>query len=63
MSSSKKKHSRVRHPLVMGAAILTVTGLVTRIIGFFYRICPGFLGRKAWASINCCPPYWPCPFL
>ena len=38
MSSSKKTHSRVRHPLVMGAAILTVTGLVTRIIGFFYRI-------------------------
>lgn len=26
------------HPLVTGTAILTLTGLVTRLIGFFYRI-------------------------
>ena len=40
MSSSTKNHSRphTRHPLIMGTAILTITGLVTRIIGFFYRI-------------------------
>ena len=40
MSSSTKKLSRphTRHPLIMGTAILTITGLVTRIIGFFYRI-------------------------
>lgn len=40
MSPSIKNHSRTRtrHPLIIGTAILTVTGLVTRIIGFFYRI-------------------------
>ena len=40
MSSSMKtkSRSRTRHPLIMGTAILTITGLVTRIIGFFYRI-------------------------
>ncbi len=38
MSSSLKKSSHSRHPLIMGTAILTITGLVTRIIGFFYRI-------------------------
>lgn len=40
MSSSVKTNSRphIRHPLIMGTAILTITGLVTRIIGFFYRI-------------------------
>lgn len=40
MSSSTKSNSRpyTRHPLIMGTAILTITGLVTRIIGFFYRI-------------------------
>lgn len=27
-----------RHPLIVGTLILTVTGLVSRIIGFFYRI-------------------------
>ncbi len=27
-----------RHPLIMGTIILTVTGLISRIIGFFYRI-------------------------
>ncbi|MCD7835087.1 MAG: oligosaccharide flippase family protein, partial [Lachnospiraceae bacterium] len=27
-----------KHPLIMGTAILTITGLVSRIIGFFYRI-------------------------
>lgn len=27
-----------KHPLIMGTAILTVTGLISRIIGFFYRI-------------------------
>lgn len=34
----KKSPARTRHPLIMGTAILTATGLVTRIIGFFYRI-------------------------
>lgn len=40
MSFSAKTNSRphTRHPLIMGTAILTITGLVTRIIGFFYRI-------------------------
>lgn len=40
MSSSTRNYSRprTRHPLIMGTAILTVTGLITRIIGFFYRI-------------------------
>ncbi len=40
MSSSMPKNVRphTRHPLIMGTAILTITGLVTRIIGFFYRI-------------------------
>lgn len=27
-----------RHPLIMGTIILTMTGLISRIIGFFYRI-------------------------
>lgn len=27
-----------RHPLIIGTLILTATGLVTRVIGFFYRI-------------------------
>ena len=31
------KHLR-QHPLIFGTMILTLTGLVTRIIGFFYRI-------------------------
>lgn len=40
MASSQKTRfpSRTRHPLIMGTAILTITGLITRIIGFFYRI-------------------------
>lgn len=31
------KHAK-RHPLIFGTLILTDTGLITRIIGFFYRI-------------------------
>lgn len=31
------KHSK-RHPLITGTIILTITGLVSRIIGFYYRI-------------------------
>ena len=27
-----------RHPLIVGTILLTITGLVSRIIGFFYRI-------------------------
>lgn len=27
-----------RHPLIMGTFILTATGIITRLIGFFYRI-------------------------
>ncbi|MDE5746940.1 MAG: polysaccharide biosynthesis protein [Acetatifactor sp.] len=40
MTSSAKTRfqPRTRHPLIMGTAILTITGLITRIIGFFYRI-------------------------
>lgn len=30
--------SSKRHPFIMGTLILTITGLVSRIIGFFYRI-------------------------
>ncbi len=33
-----KKLSISRHPIITGALILTVTGFITRIIGFFYRI-------------------------
>lgn len=29
---------RKRHPLIVGTIILTVTGFISRIIGFFYRI-------------------------
>ena len=32
MSSQKK------HPLITGTVILTLTGLITRVMGFFYRI-------------------------
>lgn len=28
----------MRHPLIMGTFILTATGIITRLIGFFYRI-------------------------
>lgn len=39
LSSLKKSASpHIRHPLIIGTAILTITGLITRIIGFFYRI-------------------------
>ena len=31
------KHAK-RHPLIFGTIILTATGLITRVIGFFYRI-------------------------
>ena len=27
-----------RHPLIMGTIILTITGLISRIMGFYYRI-------------------------
>jgi len=30
--------ARTNHPLIVGTFILTITGLVSRIIGFFYRI-------------------------
>lgn len=30
--------AKTSHPLIVGTVILTVTGLVSRIIGFFYRI-------------------------
>ena len=30
--------SKSSHPLIVGTVILTLTGLVSRIIGFFYRI-------------------------
>ena len=31
------KHAK-RHPLIFGTLLLTITGLITRVIGFFYRI-------------------------
>ena len=31
------RHAK-RHPLIFGTLLLTITGLITRIIGFFYRI-------------------------
>lgn len=36
-----------KHPLVLGTCILTLTGLLSRIIGFFYRI---FLSQKIGAE-------------
>lgn len=30
--------SYLRHPLILGTAILTLSGLISRLIGFFYRI-------------------------
>lgn len=30
--------NRLRHPLILGTAILTASGLISRLIGFFYRI-------------------------
>lgn len=39
---SYKKRELLTHPLVMGTAILTITGFLSRFIGFFYRI---FLSR------------------
>lgn len=41
MSRHSKKEF-LTHPLVMGTAILTITGFLSRFIGFFYRI---FLSR------------------
>ena len=36
-----------KHPLITGALILTATGIVTRFIGFFYKI---FLSRTIGAE-------------
>lgn len=36
LSSSLEKYAR--HPVLLGTALLTATGLASRIIGFFYRI-------------------------
>lgn len=33
-----KMNYKKRHPLIVGTILLTVTGLISRIIGFFYRI-------------------------
>ena len=41
MHSFRKKEI-LTHPLVMGTVILTLTGFLSRFIGFFYRI---FLSR------------------
>lgn len=40
MSTLPSAHFKAkrRHPLIMGAFILTATGMITRLIGFFYRI-------------------------
>lgn len=37
LSETTMKYSK-RHPLITGTLILTLTGLISRIIGFFYRI-------------------------
>jgi stage V sporulation protein B len=34
----QKINNTIKNPLIVGAAILTVTGFISRIIGFFYRI-------------------------
>ena len=39
--------TRKSHPLIFGTVILTVTGFLTRIIGFFYRI---YLSRASSAK-------------
>lgn len=39
----KKHPTKQNHPLVVGTIILTLTGLISRVIGFFYRI---FLSRQ-----------------
>ena len=36
-----------KHPILMGTLILTVTGFLSRILGFFYRI---FLSRAIGAE-------------
>lgn len=38
LSTQTRFRPQARHPLVMGTVILTATGLITRVIGFFYRI-------------------------
>lgn len=38
LSTQTRLRPQARHPLVMGTIILTATGLITRVIGFFYRI-------------------------
>lgn len=38
LSTQNRFRPQARHPLVMGTVILTATGLITRVIGFFYRI-------------------------
>ncbi len=42
MQTAQKLLNKIRNPLVAGTAVLTVTGLASRMIGFFYRI---FLSR------------------
>ena len=36
------RHFSLKNPLVFGTVVLTITGFVSRFIGFFYRI---FLSR------------------
>ncbi len=42
MQTAQTLRNKIRNPLVAGTAVLTVTGLASRMIGFFYRI---FLSR------------------
>ncbi len=37
-SHTQLKHLISKHPLITGSFLLTLTGLITRFIGFFYRI-------------------------
>ena len=56
------KHAK-RHPLIFGTLILTITGLITRIIGFSTgSTCPGSSEKKEWGSISCSVPHCLSPF-
>ena len=42
-----KTESLRRHPLIAGTMLLTISGVLSRVIGFFYRI---FLSQKIGAE-------------
>lgn len=53
------KHAK-RHPLIFGTIILTATGLITRVIGFFYRIYLSRLfGEEGMGIYQLLSPHYP----